>query len=80
MDTDITSYLIILLSSVSVGMMIGLLFRPGDEYHGPNSREQCKKIYYNKKSDKCYKFLVKPIDYPKPKTKWEKFIGRLEKI
>lgn len=60
-----SNYLIIFLSSVAVGMIIGLLTRKKEIYHGPNARKQSKIIYKNKKSGKCLRFNIKRLMCPK---------------
>jgi len=44
--------LIIILSSVSIGMIIGLFFRKTYDFHGPNAEKYSKKIFH---------FVAKPI-------------------
>lgn len=44
-----------------VGMIVGLILRQDYEYHGPNSNDQRKKIYYSKQLNKCIIFDIKLI-------------------
>ena len=53
--------LIILLLSIVVGMIFALVIRPKDKYHGPNSKEVRKQIFYDPKKNKCFRFDVKII-------------------
>ena len=46
-----------LLFSIIIGIVIGLMIKSKDTYHGPNSSEVRNKIH--KYNDKCYKFDVK---------------------
>lgn len=55
---SILSYIIILLASLSVGMIIGLIVRPRTYYHGPNANKFCKKIFYDTTCHKCIKFGI----------------------
>jgi len=55
---DIISNLIIILSSIAVGMIIGLTIRENNHYHGPNSAKQTKRIYYHHPTRKCIRFNV----------------------
>lgn len=57
--------LVILLLSIVVGMVFALVIRPKDVYHGPNSKEVRKQIFYDPKKNKCFKFDVKIMDCPK---------------
>ena len=57
-NTCILSYIIILLSSFSVGMILALIIRPKQYYHGPNAKKFCKRIYYDKKNNRCIKFGI----------------------
>ena len=59
------SLLIILLLSIVVGMALALIVKPKDEYHGPNSKEVRKQIFYDPKTNKCFKFDVKITACPK---------------
>jgi hypothetical protein len=49
--------LIIFFSAMSIGMLIGLLFRKKYEFHGPNADQYSKKIFYHKKANKCISFV-----------------------
>jgi hypothetical protein len=42
----IFTLLFILLFFTMVGMIVGLLVRTGDMYHGPNAQEFSKRIFY----------------------------------
>ena len=53
--------LIIILSSVSIGMIIGLFFRKTYDFHGPNAEKYSKKIFRDNKKKKCFHFVAKPI-------------------
>jgi hypothetical protein len=46
-----------------IGIFIGYLYKTkGNKYnHGPNSTKLRKKIYYDEKTNSCYKF--KPVVY-----------------
>lgn len=61
---DRVTYLLIILSSIAVGMMIGLITRKEIEYHGPNALQHIKKIYISKKTNKCYRLGIKIVDCP----------------
>lgn len=74
MNIEISAYLIIILSSIAVGMIIALIIRKRNIYYGPNAVEQIKKVFYNNKTKYCYKFNVKPLECPKPKTLLQKII------
>lgn len=71
-----SAYFIIILLSIALGMMLGLMMRPSDEYHGPNAKKESRKIYYNKKNGKFIRFAIKPIECPNPKTRLQKIFGR----
>lgn len=77
---EIFTYLTIFLMAIVVGMLVGIVFKPKDKYHGPNARKQSKKIYYNKKTGKCLKFGIKPLACPKPKTKLQKIMDNLRDL
>jgi hypothetical protein len=47
--------LIILLSSLTIGMFIGLIFRKEHEFHGPNASKYSKKIF--REGNICYRFV-----------------------
>jgi len=47
--------LIIFLSSVTVGMFIGLIFRENYQFHGPNANKYSQKIFRQKNI--CYHFV-----------------------
>lgn len=64
--------LIILLLSVIVGMALALIVKPKDKYHGPNSKDVRKQIFYDPKNNKCFKFDVKLIACPKGFKKFTK--------
>jgi hypothetical protein len=72
MNDKILNLIIIILSSIVVGMIIGLIIKEKDHYHGPNAKKQCNKIYYNKKTGKCIKFHIRPIKCPVNKSKFKK--------
>ncbi|XWV24876.1 putative ORFan [Tupanvirus deep ocean] len=76
--SDITTYLIIILLAIAVGMIIGLIFKPGDKYHGPNAMEQSKKIYKNKKTGECIRFGIKKLECPLPKKKYQKLFDLIK--
>jgi hypothetical protein len=44
-----------ILFGLSVGLLISFLFINRNIYHGPNSKDICKKIFINK--SKCYKLI-----------------------
>lgn len=71
--------LILLLISVAIGMIIGIIFKPKDRYHGPNAKKQTKKIYYNKTTRKCFSFGIKLITCPKPKSILQKILDHMGK-
>jgi hypothetical protein len=75
---NIIIYLTILLISIVVGMLVGMIFKQKDKYHGPNAEKQSKKIYYNIKTRKCIRFGIKPLVCPKPKTKLQKILNNLK--
>jgi len=60
------SSLIILLSSIAVGMMIGLIIKKDISYHGPNALSHIKRIYMSKKNGKCYQMAIKLMTCPAP--------------
>lgn len=72
--------MIIILSFVAIGMVLGLLFRPKDEYHGPNAINESKKKYFDTKTNKCLKFGIKSLECPKSKTKMQKIWNTFIKI
>lgn len=76
----IITYLILLSLSVIIGMIIGIIFKPKDIYHGPNAKSQSKKIYLNKKTQKCFKFNIKVLNCPEQKTKLQKMMDSFKKI
>jgi hypothetical protein len=48
-----------ILFGLSIGIIVSYLFINKDKYHGPNSKDICKKIFrYN---SKCYKLVPKII-------------------
>lgn len=60
--------LIIFLSAVIAGMIIGMNYKKSHEYHGPNARKFISHIYYNNRNKKCYQFGIKLINNPKLKN------------
>jgi hypothetical protein len=67
---DRVTHLLIILSSIAVGMMIGLITRKEIEYHGPNARKHINKIYISKKTKKCYKLGIKIVNHPTKNKSW----------
>ncbi|XWV26123.1 putative orfan [Tupanvirus soda lake] len=76
--TDIFTYLIIILLAIAVGMIVGIVLRPNNKYHGPNAMEQSKKIYKNKKTGKCVRFGIRRLECPLPKKKYQKLFNLLK--
>ena len=74
--SNIVTYLIIILSAIAVGMVMGLIFRPKYKYHGPNAMQESKKKYYNRKNNKCYQFIIKPLECPE--SKFQKLLNRIK--
>jgi len=73
--------IIILLSSIAVGMIVGLIVTSNNkEYHGPNAEKQSQKIFYYHKTGKCLRFGIKLLDCPPPKSKLMKIIDKIKKI
>ena len=58
MNYNLLSIIIITLLFLIIGMLIGIVFVPEYSFHGPNAVNFCKQIYYNKKTNKCYKFSI----------------------
>ena len=52
--------IIIIVSSMVIGMIIGLFTTQSYTYHGPNAIQQSKKIYHHTDSSKCYQFRIDP--------------------
>jgi hypothetical protein len=50
--------MIILLSSIAVGMILGLIFKHDYVYHGPNAKKYIQNIYHNHGTDKYYKLGI----------------------
>jgi len=53
--------LIILISSFCVGMIVGIIIKQKNYYHGPNARKVCSKVYWSKKNKKCIKFGIQLV-------------------
>lgn len=47
-----------------LGMVIGMLIFPKYEIHGPNAAKEISRIYFDKKTKKCYRLGVKIVDCP----------------
>lgn len=62
---DIYHLLVILILSTVFGMLVGLLIRERDHYHGPNAKKYIEPTYYSKKLGKCIKFSIKLINCKK---------------
>uniref|UniRef100_A0A6C0LR38 Uncharacterized protein n=1 Tax=viral metagenome TaxID=1070528 RepID=A0A6C0LR38_9ZZZZ len=74
-------YLIIILSSIAIGMIVGLLTRPNHMIlHGPNANKQIKKKYYNPLNKKCHKFIVKPLTCPTILSRCKYIINKFKKL
>ena len=73
------TYLIIFLIFFSVGMILGIVLRPNNEYHGPNALAESKKIYYDNIKGVCIKFAIVPINCPKPKKRYQKIFDFINK-
>lgn len=69
MNNKQISYWITLLFSIVIGMLIAILTKKDDEYHGPNAKKESQKIYLHKKTGKCIKFDIIPTTCPLPKKK-----------
>lgn len=65
MATNSFSLLIILLVSIVIGMIIGLLTRSKDKYHGPRASKVREQIFYDPRAKQCVQFDVKPVVCPK---------------
>ena len=72
MENRILSYLIIILLSIAIGMWIGLITKPSNQYQGPNAKTESKKLYLNNKTGQCIRFAIKPLTCSK--TNWRKFL------
>ena len=48
-----------ILFGLSIGIIVSSLYRNKNIYHGPNSKDICKKIFRHK--SKCYKLVAKSI-------------------
>lgn len=77
MKPNYLSCFILFLLFIVIGMIIGQLFPPKYEYHGPNAKKQTKKIYYDQQNDKYIKFDIIPTSCPKNKLNnlYETFIS-----
>lgn len=53
---------ILLLTSIAVGMIIGLISRSEYKIHGPNAKDYISKTYQSKKNKKCYNFNIKLVN------------------
>lgn len=73
MTSNILTNIIIILVSIATGMFIGIIIMSKTNYHGPNAKQECQKIYRNKKTNQCIKFDIKPIECPNPKNNLRKF-------
>lgn len=76
-DNQPMTSLIIVLVSIAVGMIIGLILKPEDKYHGPNAIEETKKVYFDKKTGKYIRFVIQPVVCPKPRKKIYKALAGL---
>lgn len=74
---DYITYLFIFLLFVIVGMIIALLFKESDLYHGPNAQSYSKKIIWSKKTRKCYHFKPKVIKCPISQTRLSSFLSKI---
>lgn len=54
-----TNSIINIIIGFFVGVMIAKVLIPTAVYHGPNSNEIIKKIYYDSKTNSCYRFEPK---------------------
>jgi hypothetical protein len=80
-DTDyIISQIFILLVSIGVGMVIALMIRETDMYHGPNANAYSRKIFYSKKTGKCYHFVPNKLECPKPHTRFDSIFEKITTI
>lgn len=69
-----SSYWVFILLSIAIGMAIALLIRPKDRYHGPNALAESKKIYLNRRTNKCFHFAIQPLNCPNSKLSGKKFL------
>jgi len=60
--------LIIFLSAIIAGMIVGMAYKKSYEYHGPNAKRFISHIYYNSRDNKCYQFRIKLIGEPVAKN------------
>ena len=60
--------LIIFLSAVIAGMIVGMTYKKSYKYHGPNARKFISYVYHNSRNKKCYQFEIKLIGKPTPKN------------
>lgn len=65
MEKDFLTCLIILLISITTGMIICLIVKPVYRFHGPNANAQTKKIYKNNSNGKCFNYGIKLLVCPK---------------
>ena len=56
--------LIIFLSAVIAGMIVGMSYKKPYKYHGPNAKKFISTTYRDKKNNKCYQFGIKLIGKP----------------
>lgn len=56
----VVDYIIILLSAIAVGMIVGMLNVSKIIYKGPNARKIINQLYINKKNSKIYKLYIVP--------------------
>lgn len=73
MNNNIKYFLLFLLF-FAIGMIIAVVVKPQNEFHGPNALSESQKIYYDSKNNKCIKFGIEQILCPKPKKKYHKII------
>lgn len=76
-DIDIISHLGVFLLCIAIGMMIGLLIREPDLYHGTNADSHSLKRFYHRKNKKCYQFKPKIEMCPNDKTRFETMVSTL---
>ena len=64
----IVERLIIFLSAVIAGMIIGMSHKKSYKYHAPNAKKFISTPYYHSKTQKCYQFGVQLIGKPNKKN------------
>lgn len=68
--------IVLFLTSMIVGMIIGLIGKPKYIYRGPNAHEHISKLYHSQKFNRCYQFSIRLVECPQSLVR--KVVNRLK--